>query len=182
MAEHLRLANSQLMAWPARCAKCLTKTDLTMCNATSGRIESVRPTLGGSILVKSDLLSLSYPVCVQHVRGLSLANLLTRNTLGARSLRAMLYFLGPLSIVTLAGPLLIYAVSIAKPAAYRASDLSAGMFLLFMVFAVAFALVIWSFKRLPVRISKHSTELISLAFGNSLYAKEFARLNESLIR
>jgi hypothetical protein len=182
MTERLRLAASQPIAWPARCARCLTKNELTTCNATSGHVESIRPTLAGSLAVKSDMLSLAYPVCAEHARGLPLANLLTRNTLGARTLRIMVYVLGPLSIVSLATMLATLALSVAKPSARGpGGNLSAGMLVLVVVFAAAFALVVWSFRKLPVRVGSHTGETISLAFSNARYAKEFARLNERLV-
>ena len=127
------------------------------------------------------MLALAYPVCNRHASGLPLANALTRNTLGAKLLRGMLYLLGPLSIIAIAPLPLVYLLSIAKPTSRPTTGLSATGFFLFSALGAAFVLVIWSFKKLPIRITKHSSEKIGLAFSNPRYAEEFARLNKSLI-
>lgn len=161
--------------WPARCAQCGDKENLTLVGASSGRIKSVSPSLTGAATVTSEMLDLSYPVCEKHAKGVALANLMTRNTTGLRLLRGMIYFIGPLGILYL----LILPINLfvrhntpGAPLAFTA---------IYVLAAAALVYLVRAFRKLPVRIVKHTAEGAKLRFANDLYAQYFRKLNLNIV-
>lgn len=178
MSRKINLSRDHQISWPACCAKCGKKEDLTWASATSGRVTSVAPTLSGAIRIKSELLDLNYPVCQRHAKGLAMANAITRNTFGFKALRGMAYILGPMSVLfLLALPIVLISPSRTQP------DLPLAMIALYVALAGAFLMIIRAFRTLPLRIDNQTKDDISIKFGNAQYASAFARLNrEGVVR
>lgn len=178
MSTKITLSRDHQISWPACCARCGTKEDLTWASATSGRVTSVAPTLSGAIRIKSELLDLAYPVCQRHAKGLALANAITRNTFGFKALRGLTYFLGPPSVLfLLALPIVLISPSRTQP------DVPLAMVALYVFLAGALLMIILAFRTLPLRINKQTRDDISIQFGSARYASAFARLNrEGVIR
>ena len=168
--------------WPVSCARCGSTANLTVANATSGRVTSVRPNFAGGISVASELLDLSYPVCAEHARGLALANQLTRNTLGLKFLRGFTYFLGPLSVFFIFIRFLSLVLSLFRPAARLSSTTPVVFYAISLGFATALFLIVLAFRKVPVRVARHTADVVELKFRNERYAREFAKLNRKVIR
>lgn len=163
------------LAWPARCARCEAAGDLTWANASSGRVTSVRPTLGGAVRVGAEMLDLAYPVCKGHSRGLALSNLLTRNTFGLKVLRGFVYLIGPMGLLML---LTMPLGRIGRGAQMATGpDLPWPMLAIYLIGAAALVLLIRAYRILPLRIDRQREGEVDLRFRNRAYAKAFVAAN-----
>ena len=176
MGKKVTLSTLESVNWPACCAKCISRSNLTWASATSGRVTSVSPTLGGAVRIKSELLDLSYPVCEEHAKGLVLANFLTRNTFGFKMLRGFIYLMAPMSVIVLVT--LLARLIMHSP---NAAGMPVGMAIVYVFFVAAFVAIMISFRMLPLRISKQTENGTTITIGNTLYANEFVKLNRQNI-
>jgi hypothetical protein len=176
VGKKIAISSLEGINWPPCCAKCTSKDNLTWASATSGRVTSVAPTLGGAVRIKSELLELSYPVCKAHAKGLMLANFITRNTSGFKMLRGFFYYMGAMSIILLVT--LLARLVMPSP---TANNIPPAMLAVFAFCALAFIAIVGSFRKLPLRIAKQSKDDTTISFANVLYANEFVKLNRQRI-
>lgn len=183
MARKVRIYDDGEVQWPNSCAYCRAKTGLVSAAASIGRVTSVRPTLSGAIAVKGELLSMDYPVCQTHQRGLSWASLITRETAGFKFLRGLSYFFGiqVLLMMLIAIPAFIMRLMGGNPGADNGPELPGVMMVIFFFFALSFFLVISAYRKLPLRLVKRNDDGITIKFRNNIYAAEFARLNRDKV-
>jgi hypothetical protein len=172
MAKKIEISTSEKIAWPASCAACRSKENLTLASATSGRVTSVSPSLTGAVKFESEILDISFPVCQRHSKGLNFANFMTRNTAGLKFLRVLIYFFGILSIPSV----IMYPIKLIKPS-QTGMNISVEMILLNAAFLIALIVLIRSFMKLPIRIDKQTANSLALKFRNDLYAVDFVKLN-----
>lgn len=167
--------------WPLCCAKCLSTDVLKTAEASSGRVASAAMTMTGQIKWTSQMLNLHYPICRRHSGGMSLANFMTRNTDVYKLFRGFVYLNAPLAIMITA--LVLKAIISAFMNNVPLSDINepwgligAMVFLLFL-----FALIVWSFLKVPVRVIKQNESHINVWFQNNKYAEEFIELNRGVV-
>lgn len=173
MTRNVQLVDTDEVRWPNSCAKCGTKEGLRKADASIGKITSVRPTLTGGIAVKTELFSLNYPVCEKHAQGLALANAITRKTMGFAALRGMVYLLGPLSLLFI----LMLPLRFINSNAVPRTDLPIAMVGIYVLFALAFIVLIRAYRKLPLRLIKRGDDVVTVKFQNDAYAQSFIRLN-----
>ena len=175
MSKKLTLFTGGEVQWPNRCARCGTKAGLVTAGASIGRVTSVRPTLDGALSVRSELLDLNYPVCQAHARGLSLANLVTRKTMGFAVLRFMVFVMGTLGLS-------LIPFALIKALSRSGTDMPAEMAAIYAVSAFAMIGLIAAYAKLPLRLVKQTEDEVTIKFKNDAYAVEFARLNRDSVR
>jgi hypothetical protein len=175
MSTKLILLTDAEVNWPARCARCGTKVNLTTAGTTIGRGTSLRPTLAGNIAWTSEIVNLRYPVCQAHARWLGIASLVTRKTGGFAAIRGMVYFFGILGL-----PMVPTIIS-----RWFGQSTRVGMPVfeaLFFAGAVGMVGIIAAYLKLPVRLVKQTDDTVTVKFKNDAYAAEFARLNQDSAR
>lgn len=177
MAVKITISDPPSIKWPARCSKSMTKDDLVWASATSGHVNSVRPTLTGTVNVDSTLVNIHFPVNSQHAKGLGLANLLTRSTLGFKIIRGFAYFFGALATPML----LIKLVSLFIGNFTSSSDMPVAFFLMYLAGFILMLMIIWAYRKQPVRVIKSKEDAVTLKFQNEEYAKQFYAANQANI-
>jgi hypothetical protein len=181
MAKKIAIATNSEIHWPPLCAMCRRKDGLSLVDLTSGRVTSVLPNLMGGVTIRSQLVELSYPLCATHGRGLSVANFFTRNTTGFKWLRGYLYFLGPICLIgAIALPIARFARR-NNPSAADMAGFPTEMYLVFVAIAAMFLWLIFATRKLPLRVSGQTADVITLSFRNVLYANDFVKLNRSIV-
>lgn len=107
MPQTVRVAigeNFPPLKWPACCPECGTTTMLEKSTSRLGRVKSVRPNLGGGLIVKSEVMYLSYLICPDHVAETRWANRLLEKSPVMYLLRFICYVGVVFALALLLGP------------------------------------------------------------------------------
>ncbi|WP_273430774.1 hypothetical protein [Chitinibacter tainanensis] len=175
MGQKYKILNTGEVQWPRCCARCRSDDALTAANASGGHIAGFN-----GVTMTGELLELNYPVCAEHAKGLSFANLLTRKTLGVSVLRWMAFILGPLSL--LLGPVLLIGGLLSLFGhSSNGPGTSISMLIITLLPGVLLVLIWRAYRQLPIRITKVEADSFTLQFNDSLYAGQFKRLNKALL-
>lgn len=176
MAVKVTIKRPAEILWPASCSKSLDRGKLVWVSATSGHVNTVRPTLTGSVKVDTSIVNVHYPVSTERAKGLEFANKLTRNTLGFKIMRGFAYFLG-----VQAASMLLLKLAVFLTGKSPHLDMPIAFAVMFGIGLIAMLMVIWAYRKQPVRIAKSTENTITLKFSNAEYAQKFIAANQENI-
>lgn len=181
MAKKIKILNTGEVKWPNCCAYCRIDKGLQSAGASVGRVASVRPTMTGAIAVSTEIMSLNYPVCASHAKGLVFANTITRNTLGLSLLRGLIYFIGIPALITLPLMLIGFLLTAFSGAENTSTDFPMVFMFMYVIAAILLIKLMSAYGKLPLRITKMDEDSITVRFKNNVYATQFMRLNKDIL-
>ena len=172
MTKVVKIKNIHEINWPVCCAKCNASTRLTLANTTSGRVTGISPLPVGAVTIKSDLLNMDYPVCQRHSKGLDSANFLTRNTIGFKFLRGLIYYFGGM------GALLLLTLPVRLFRDTPSTSLPGGLVFIFAFSFIALIYLRLLSQSIPLTTKQNKDDSVTIKFRNDQYAEKFKSMNK----
>lgn len=180
--------------WPKHCAECGTKEGLVSVSASVVDVKTVKPwmLLLGQHHSEHHTLTLGYPVCPTHARGLPLAHWLTQNGGVPRIVRGVVYFfilMMVLAVVMTTVSVLNKSGVSATPAAAKAAQVARPREWGSMLFSIAtmllpfagLAFIVRCYQKVPLRLTRLEDDAVTIRFRVNRFARAFERSNSDIV-